>query len=105
MSAATVAVPGPALPAASAAEAPLLQVEDLRVSYPAREGGWSEVVRGVSFTLGRERLGIVGESGSGKSQTGRAVLGLTAPGGRVAAQRLAFRGQDLLTLPPAARRA
>jgi peptide/nickel transport system ATP-binding protein len=38
------------------------------------------VVRGVSFTLGRERLGIVGESGSGKSQTGRAILGLTAPG-------------------------
>ena len=29
--------------------------------------------------LGRERLGIVGESGSGKSQTGRAILGLTAP--------------------------
>jgi peptide/nickel transport system ATP-binding protein len=38
-----------------------------------------EAVRGVSFTLGRERLGIVGESGSGKSQTGRAILGLTAP--------------------------
>ena len=87
------------------ADRPMLQVADLRVAYPRREGGWSEVVRGVSFTLGRERLGIVGESGSGKSQTGRAVLGLTAPGGRVSAQRLAFRGQDLLTLPAAQRRA
>ena len=45
----------------------LLTVDDLRVAYPAREGGMTEVVRGVSFKLGRERLGIVGESGSGKS--------------------------------------
>ena len=66
---------------------PLLTVDNLRVAYPAREGGSSEVVRGVSFTLGRERLGIVGESGSGKSQTGRAILGLTAPGGRVTRRR------------------
>jgi peptide/nickel transport system ATP-binding protein len=82
----------------------LLSVEDLRVAYPTREGGQVEVVRGVSFTLGRERLGIVGESGSGKSQTGRAILGLTAPGGRVTAQRLHFDGIDLLNCPPAQRR-
>nr|WP_315242351.1 ABC transporter ATP-binding protein [uncultured Albidiferax sp.] len=75
---------------------PLLVVDDLRVAFPNREGGWVEVVRGVSFTLGKERLGIVGESGSGKSQTGRAILGLTAPEGRVTAKRLAFKGTDLL---------
>ncbi len=84
---------------------PLLSVQDLRVAYPAREGGFIEVVRGVSFALGRERLGIVGESGSGKSQTGRAILGLTAPGGRVTAQTLQFSGIDLLHCPPAQRRA
>ena len=70
----------------------LLTVDKLRVAYPAREGGCTEVVRGVSFTLGRERLGIVGESGSGKSQTGRAILGLTAAGGRVTADTLRFSG-------------
>ncbi len=80
-------------------------MNDLRVAYPARGGAWQEVVRGVSFTLGRERLGIVGESGSGKSQTGRAILGLTAPGGRVTAQTLRFDGIELLTCPPAQRRA
>jgi peptide/nickel transport system ATP-binding protein len=85
--------------------APLLEVDDLRVAYPARGGGWTEVVRGVSFTLGRERLAIVGESGSGKSQTGRAILGLTAPGGRVGARRLHFDGIDLLHCPPRQRRA
>ena len=83
---------------------PLLTVDKLRVAYPAREGGFTDVVRGVSFTLGRERLGIVGESGSGKSQTGRAILGLTAPGGRVTADTLRFDGLDLLTITPRQRR-
>ena len=75
---------------------PLLDVEDLRVRFHLRTGT-VEAVRGVSFQLGRERLGIVGESGSGKSQTGRAILGLTPPPGEVAAKRLAFDGIDLLT--------
>jgi peptide/nickel transport system ATP-binding protein len=84
---------------------PLLVVEDLRVAFPNRDGGMVEAVRGVSFTLGRERLGIVGESGSGKSQTGRAILGLTAPEGRVTAKKLEFGGVDLLHCPPRQRRA
>jgi len=83
---------------------PLLTIDNLRVAYPAREGGFTQVVRGVSFTLGRERLGIVGESGSGKSQTGRAILGLTAPGGRVTADTLHFAGLDLQTITPRERR-
>jgi peptide/nickel transport system ATP-binding protein len=84
---------------------PLLVVEDLRVAFPDRDGAMVEAVRGVSFTLGRERLGIVGESGSGKSQTGRAILGLSAPEGRVTAKRLEFSGVDLLHCPPKQRRA
>ncbi len=75
--------------------APLLEVDDLRVRFHLRTG-IVEAVRGLSFTLGRERLGIVGESGSGKSQTGRAILGLTPPPGEVTAGRLAFDGTDLL---------
>ncbi len=74
----------------------LLRVENLRVAFPSRRGP-VEVVRGVSFALGRERLGIVGESGSGKSQTGRALLGLTPASGRVTADRLEFDGIDLRT--------
>ena len=84
---------------------PLLIVEDLRVAFPGRDGGMTDAVRGVSFTLGRERLGIVGESGSGKSQTGRAILGLTAPEGRISAKRLEFNGVDLLHCPAHQRRA
>ncbi|MFB9978891.1 ABC transporter ATP-binding protein [Mesorhizobium kowhaii] len=82
----------------------LLDVEDLRVTFPTRTG-LIEAVRGVSFSLGRERLGIVGESGSGKSQTGRAIMGLTPPQARISANKLAFDGIDLLSVSPRERRA
>jgi peptide/nickel transport system ATP-binding protein len=82
----------------------LLDVEDLRVTFPTRTG-LIEAVRGVSFSLGRERLGIVGESGSGKSQTGRAIMGLTPPQARISANKLAFDGIDLLGISPRQRRA
>ncbi|TPJ44732.1 ABC transporter ATP-binding protein [Mesorhizobium sp. B2-5-13] len=82
----------------------LLEVDDLRVTFPTRTG-MIEAVRGVSFSLGRERLGIVGESGSGKSQTGRAIMGLTPPQARISASKLTFDGIDLLGVSPRQRRA
>ena len=81
----------------------LLHVENLKVEYPTRSG-LIRAVRGVTFTLGQERLGIVGESGSGKSQTGRAIMGLTAPNAQISADRLEFDGIDLLRAPPKQRR-
>ncbi|SCB21945.1 ABC transporter ATP-binding protein [Rhizobium hainanense] len=81
----------------------LLTVDNLRVRYPTRTGV-IDAVRGVSFTLGRERLGIVGESGSGKSQTGRAIMGLTPPHGIVTADKLDFSGIDLLSISARERR-
>ena len=73
---------------------PLLEVKGLNVTFPGR-GGATHAVRDVSFTLGRERLGIVGESGSGKSTTGRALLGLIPPSAVVSAETLRFAGLDL----------
>ncbi|MDF1871948.1 ABC transporter ATP-binding protein [Vannielia sp.] len=74
---------------------PLLDVEDLWVRFPSRHGTF-DAVRGVSFTLGRERLGIVGESGSGKSMTGRAILRLIRPPGQVEAKHVLLDGENLL---------
>jgi peptide/nickel transport system ATP-binding protein len=82
---------------------PLLDVADLRVRFPTR-AGMIEAVRGISFSLGRERLGIVGESGSGKSQTGRAIMGLTPPNALISADKLEFDGIDLLRAPAKLRR-
>ena len=76
---------------------PILEVQNLCIRYP---GAPVDAVRGVSFTLGRERLGIVGESGSGKSTVGRALLRLL-PGARVTADHLRFEGTDLLALTEA----
>lgn len=76
----------------------LLSVENLRVSFPSPKGR-VEVVKGISFDLGRERLGIVGESGSGKSLTGRSILRLVRAPGQVSADRLEFDGTDLQALP------
>lgn len=75
----------------------LLDVKNLRVTFPTRQGEF-EAVRGVSFTLGQERLGIVGESGSGKSLTGRAILRLIRKPGRVEADKMELHGRDLLSM-------
>jgi peptide/nickel transport system ATP-binding protein len=76
-------------------DTPLLSVQNLRISFPTHRGR-VEVVKGISFDLGRERLGIVGESGSGKSMTGRAILKLIRKPGLVTADRLTFEGIDIL---------
>ena len=86
-----------------ASEQPLLEVDNLRVDFHTPTG-IVRAVRGLSFTLGRERLGIVGESGSGKSMTGRAILDLIPHPGVVSADRMRFRGQDLTTMDKGARR-
>ncbi len=73
----------------------LLDVENLWVKFPSRHGVF-DAVRGVSFTLGKERLGIVGESGSGKSLTGRAILKLIRPPGIMTADQISLQGEDLM---------
>ena len=79
--------------------APLLKVENLRVTY--RAGGRKVVaVKGVSFEVARGRcLGVVGESGSGKSSLARAILALEDD----VAGRVEFDGQDVLSLGRAGR--
>jgi len=83
--------------------APLLDVAQLRVTFQTPRGR-VEAVRGVSFAMGREKLGIVGESGSGKSCTGRSLLRLLPGNATLNAERLLFDGLDLLRASPAALR-
>jgi peptide/nickel transport system ATP-binding protein len=74
---------------------PLLDVRDLSVSFHGGRGV-TRAVRGISFAIGREKVGIVGESGSGKSQTGRAILRLSPRGAKISANALSFDGIDIL---------
>lgn len=72
-----------------------LTVEDLKVRFHTARRV-VDAVRGVSFTVGREKVGIVGESGSGKSMTARAILRLSPPQARVTAKTMRFQDVDLL---------
>ena len=57
------------------AEAPLVSVENLRVSY-----GRTEAVRGLSFTLSRgEIFGFIGPNGAGKTSTIKVLATLLKP--------------------------
>nr|WP_197423942.1 ABC transporter ATP-binding protein [Bradyrhizobium valentinum] len=80
---------------AHAATAPLLPVENLKVSF-GRGAHRVAAVKGVSFKLEPGRcLAIVGESGSGKSVTARSLVGLPGSGAILHADRLAFAGWEL----------
>ncbi|PSH62254.1 peptide ABC transporter ATP-binding protein [Phyllobacterium sophorae] len=75
----------------------LLDVCDLKVGFRTSDG-YVEAVKGVSLTLGRERLAIVGESGSGKSMTVRSLIGLAGHNAIVSARHARFGETDLLSL-------
>lgn len=74
---------------------PLIDVKDLTIRFETPQRTF-DAVRGVSFTIGREKVGIVGESGSGKSQTGRALLKLTPKVATISAGHMRFKDTDLL---------
>ena len=79
---------------------PLLSVRDLTIAF-----GANLATRGISFEIAPgETLALVGESGSGKSVTALSVLKLLPPSASLSGQIL-FKGQDLLTAPPAELRA
>lgn len=78
---------------------PLLDVQDLCVSFHTRNGV-VRAVDGVSLKVEPGQVcGIVGESGSGKSVTAYSLLGLIPmPPGRIEGGKALFQGQDLLQL-------
>ncbi|HEX5004990.1 MAG TPA: ABC transporter ATP-binding protein [Gemmatimonadales bacterium] len=85
---------------------PLLEVENLRVAFPAT-AATSHPVDGVSFSLARgELLAVVGESGCGKSLTALSLLRLVPPPGQILpGSALRLDGADLLALGPSEMRA
>jgi oligopeptide/dipeptide ABC transporter ATP-binding protein len=74
----------------------LLEVKDLSVGFPTRDGTVLGV-DGLTLNVGsHERLGVVGESGSGKSVMGLAILGMVLPPGRIIGGSVRWKGEDVL---------
>ena len=84
---------------------PLLEVKDLEVEFRTK-AGVAQAINGLNFTLrAGETLAILGESGSGKSVTAQTIMGiLDMPPGHISGGEIRYRGQDLLTMKPEARR-
>ena len=84
---------------AMTAQVPWLEVYDLRVSFPTREGT-VRAVDGIDLTInGRETVALVGESGCGKSVTALALARLLPGAGTAIGGRVLLKGQDVLALP------
>ena len=83
---------------------PLLEVRNLRVEFPTRQGTLC-AVDDLSFEIAPgEMLGVVGESGAGKSLTGMAIIGLLERPGRIAAGEIRLEGERIDNLPAEAMR-
>ncbi len=75
---------------------PVLEVEDLEVTYSTREGP-VRAVRGASFEIWPgDAHGLVGESGCGKSTLAFAIMNYMAENGKVTGGRILFYGEDIL---------
>ncbi|WP_019673497.1 ATP-binding cassette domain-containing protein [Psychrobacter lutiphocae] len=82
----------------------LLEIENLSVTFGKGARAF-RAVDDVSLQLKQgEVLAVVGESGSGKSVTMMALMGLLPSTATVAANKIRFDGQDMLTLSARDRR-
>ena len=85
--------------------APLLEVEDLAVTFRGSGGESVEAVNEVSFSVRPgQHVALVGESGSGKSVTSLAVMGLLPRRSTTVTGSIRYGGADLLTMDDQERR-
>ena len=78
--------------------APLLEIEDLRLSYFTRAG---EIPAVMDFSLSLdegESVGLVGESGCGKSTVALGIMRYMGHNGGIVGGAIKFKGRDMSTL-------
>jgi ABC-type glutathione transport system ATPase component len=85
--------PAEAAPDTAPRTAPLLEIDELSVSFGGRHG--VPVLSGVSLSADAgEVLGVIGETGSGKTTLARAIVGLSP----IRSGRIRFEGTEISAL-------
>lgn len=75
---------------------PLLQIENLNITFPDKNGNAVPVLSDISFSMQKgEILGLIGESGSGKTMTALAITNLLPKTASITNGQILFNGVDL----------
>ncbi len=87
--------------AEAAADAPILEIDDLSISFFTRDREIPAVMQFSCSIRPGEALGLVGESGCGKSTVALGVMQDLGVNGRITGGTIRFRGEDLTRMEPA----
>lgn len=84
--------------ARNSAESPILEIEDLNVSFQTRRGVIPAVMDFSMVVMPGETMGLVGESGCGKSTVSLAIMRYLGQNGRIDSGSIRFMGRDMTTM-------
>ena len=82
----------------------LLDIKNLTLEIDS-QSGWIKALDKINLVINEGQIhALVGESGSGKSIIVKAIVGAISDRWRITADRMTWRGQDLLTMSVRERR-
>ncbi|MDT8344804.1 MAG: ABC transporter ATP-binding protein, partial [Thermohalobaculum sp.] len=77
---------------------PILEIEDLNISFYTRAGEIPAVMDFSMTVMPGETMGLVGESGCGKSTVSLGIMRYLGKNGRIKSGRIRFKGRDMATM-------
>jgi len=82
-------------------EQPILEIENLSISFFTRAGEIPAVMDFSCTVMPGQAMGLVGESGCGKSTVALGIMRDLGKNGRIVGGTIKFRGEDLVTMSEA----
>ncbi|MCF6123776.1 ABC transporter ATP-binding protein [Mesorhizobium sp. M7A.F.Ca.CA.004.11.2.1] len=89
------AVRNPATPTNGPANAPIIEIENLSISFFTRKGEIPAVMDFSCTVMPGEAMGIVGESGCGKSTVSLGIMRDLSNIGKIVGGKIKFQGKDM----------
>src|SRR6056297_3209565 len=82
-------------PQAAQGTTPILDIEDLNISFYTRKGEIPAVMDFSMRVMPGETMGLVGESGCGKSTVSLGIMRYLGKNGRIKSGKIRFLGRDM----------